>query len=228
MTATVNSINKIFKKFLADEGQDDIFENWMSPRIQTSLKRATTQIHNKQVKDPNAPKRALTAYIFFCTENRPKVKKSLGAETNVIDVTRKLGEMWNDLNKRKPSSIKKYEKLAKEDKERYQREMETYKSAMASATPDDFKAPAHTPQKKTKDPNAPKRARSAYLFFCDDNRQSVREQLGPDHKMTDVMAKLGEMWKELKNTGGDDYDTYVELANQDSERYEREIAEYKA
>ena len=32
--------------------------------------------------------------------------------------------------------------------------------------------------RKKKDPNAPKRGKSAYLFFCDDNRNEVKQSLG--------------------------------------------------
>lgn len=50
--------------------------------------------------------------------------------------------------------------------------------------------------KKTKDPNAPKRNKSAYLFFCDDKRDSVKKS-NPDLKMTEVSKKLAELWRAL-------------------------------
>ena len=50
--------------------------------------------------------------------------------------------------------------------------------------------------KKKKDPNAPKRAKSAYFIFCEDKRPEIKSKY-PDLKMTDVSKKLGEAWKEL-------------------------------
>ena len=49
-----------------------------------------------------------------------------------------------------------------------------------------------------KDPNKPKRGKSAYLFFCADNRAKTKEELGDDAKATEVTAELGKRWNELK------------------------------
>ena len=51
---------------------------------------------------------------------------------------------------------------------------------------------------KKKDKNAPKRGKSAYLFFCNDKRAEIKEELGEDAKATEVTSRLGELWNELK------------------------------
>lgn len=51
------------------------------------------------------------------------------------------------------------------------------------------------PQKK-KDPNAPKRGLSAYMFFCQDMRETIKTE-NPDMSFTDLTKELGRQWKEL-------------------------------
>ena len=56
---------------------------------------------------------------------------------------------------------------------------------------------ASAPAKKAKkDPNAPKRGKSAYIFFCDKIRAELKEQ-NPEAKTSDLMKLMGEKWKTL-------------------------------
>ena len=78
---------------------------------------------------------------------------------------------------------------------------------------------------KEKDPNAPKRGKSAYLYFCNMNRDSARKALGPDAKATDVTSKLGSMWNQLKNDKRSaELSKYEKMAAEDKERYEKDRA----
>ena len=55
-------------------------------------------------------------------------------------------------------------------------------------------------KRKEKDPNAPKRAASAYMLWLNENRSSIKDELltsNPDAKITDVTKRAGELWKEL-------------------------------
>ena len=50
---------------------------------------------------------------------------------------------------------------------------------------------------KKKDPNAPKRGLSAYMFFCQDMRDTIKSEGGPNISFTDITKELGKQWKEL-------------------------------
>jgi hypothetical protein len=55
-------------------------------------------------------------------------------------------------------------------------------------------------KRKQKDPNAPKRAASAYMLWLNENRSSIKDELltsNPSAKITDVTKRAGELWKEL-------------------------------
>ncbi|KAF1813016.1 nucleosome binding protein [Eremomyces bilateralis CBS 781.70] len=86
------------------------------------------------------------------------------------------------------------------------------------------KAKVTKPEKRKKDPNAPKRGLSAYMFFANDNRDKVRED-NPGIKFGDVGKALGEKWKELTDK---DKAPYEAKAKVDKKRYEDEKAAYNA
>ena len=50
--------------------------------------------------------------------------------------------------------------------------------------------------RKKKDPNAPKRALSAYFFFCNDMRQETRDE-NPSKKITEIATLLAEKRRAL-------------------------------
>ncbi|ODM88114.1 High mobility group protein DSP1, partial [Orchesella cincta] len=51
----------------------------------------------KKVKDPNAPKRALSAFFWFGHDERANVKGA-NPEFGIGDVTKELGKMWGGMN----------------------------------------------------------------------------------------------------------------------------------
>jgi high mobility group protein B1 len=48
----------------------------------------------KKFKDPNAPKRPPSAFLF-CSENHPKIKGE-HPTFSIGDIVKKLGEKWNN------------------------------------------------------------------------------------------------------------------------------------
>lgn len=80
-------------------------------------------------------------------------------------------------------------------------------------------------KKKKKDPNMPKRAKSAYLFFAMDKRQEVLAQYPHlASKVADVATILGKRWGEALEKEKKKYNI---LAANDKQRYEAEMAAYK-
>ncbi|XP_031340324.1 high mobility group protein B2-like isoform X2 [Photinus pyralis] len=85
----------------------------------------------KQIKDPNAPKRSLSAFFWFCNDERSKVK-SQNPEYGVGDIAKELGRRWAEAD----SDVKsKYEAMAEKDKARYEKEMTAYKKKNNPAMP---------------------------------------------------------------------------------------------
>jgi hypothetical protein len=76
--------------------------------------------------------------------------------------------------------------------------------------------------KKVKDPNAPKRALSAYMCFAKDQRGAILKK-NPTFGVTDVAKALGAQWKTTK-----DKSKYEAEAAKDKARYEAAMKKYKA
>ncbi|KAI8463787.1 MAG: high mobility group box domain-containing protein [Monoraphidium minutum] len=85
------------------------------------------------------------------------------------------------------------------------------------------KAAAPKAGKKEKDPNAPKRGLSAYMFFSQAKRKEVADK-NPEYKMGDIAKELGAMWKTISDK---DKAKYEDMAKKDKERYEKAKAEYE-
>jgi len=80
----------------------------------------------------------------------------------------------------------------------------------------------HKDEKKKKDPNAPKRAQTAYFLWMNENRSKITK---PGMSVADVAKEGGAQWKAMSEA---DKKPWEEKAKKDKERYEKEMAEYKA
>jgi len=88
---------------------------------------------------------------------------------------------------------------------------------------------AEKPEKATrggarkKDPKAPKRALSAYMFFSQDWRERIKAE-NPEASFGEVGKLLGAKWKELEE---EEKKPYIEQAARDKSRAEQEKSEYE-
>ena len=76
--------------------------------------------------------------------------------------------------------------------------------------------------KKEKDPNAPKKPFSAYMIYCNSNRETMKKDF-PNMSNNELFTALGNCWKQL---GNEERAQYVEKATADRDRYDREYKEY--
>lgn len=162
----------------------------------------------KAKKDPNAPKRAMSGFMFFSNHMRPKLK-ARHPDITFLELGTEIGKLWRGLSnaKRKP-----YMQLANEDKARYQDEKANY------VAPPQFVNKG----KKKKDPNAPKRGMSAYLYYCQQYRKSVQKK-HPKKKMTELAVILAGNWKKASASQRKKFQA---MAEKDKQRYFKEKIAY--
>ncbi|KAJ7411343.1 High mobility group protein B1 [Pitangus sulphuratus] len=169
-----------------------------------------------------SPSRAKSSIIIICfafLREKPKVFR-FGLPENEEDkltcavrVTVKKRERSGSEGQTMSSKEKgKFEDMAKADKLRYEKEMKNYVP------------PKGETKKKFKDPNAPKRPPSAFFLFCSEFRPKIKGE-HPGLSIGDVAKKLGEMWN---NTAADDKQPYEKKAAKLKEKYEKDIAAYRA
>ncbi|KAI4378042.1 hypothetical protein MLD38_015583 [Melastoma candidum] len=75
----------------------------------------------KKEKDPLKPKQPMSAFFLYSNERR----SDLIAESSILEVAKIAGEEWKGMNEKQR---KPYEEMARQNKERYLKEMEAYKA----------------------------------------------------------------------------------------------------
>ncbi|GAA5825678.1 hypothetical protein JCM10212_002149 [Sporobolomyces blumeae] len=85
----------------------------------------------KAKKDPNAPKRPLSAYMHFSQAKRAEVKEE-NPDVSFGEIGKLLGQKWKDAD---ASERAPFEEKAKEDKARYEREKSEYDGGDAKPAP---------------------------------------------------------------------------------------------
>jgi hypothetical protein len=86
------------------------------PKKDVAVKKA------KKVKDPNAPKRALSSFILFSNAKRTELKAN-NPEWKVTEVSAELGRLWREATDDEKAP---FVEAAEADKERYAEEMAAY------------------------------------------------------------------------------------------------------
>jgi len=103
--------------------------NWTPPPGETKGRRARRPRGMKKEKDPNKPKRALSAFFYYANEERPKVRAS-NPDFSVGEVAKELGRQWNELSATEKAP---FEKSASDDRARYDEAMKSYKAGESPA-----------------------------------------------------------------------------------------------
>jgi len=211
-------IDDVIQAFQADEVQTKLID-----AIQNNIPKATRKSSkDRKPKDPNAPKRPKSSYLFFCEDKRDDVKEDY-PDLKATEITSKLGELWKALS---DSDKTKYIEQAEEAKESYKENMSSYvrpsDEELIQLAASKKGKKGKKGEKRPKDPNAPKRPKSSYLFFCEDKRVLVKEA-EPELKATEVTSKLGQLWKALSEK---QKQKYVKKAEQAKEDYNEEMKSY--
>jgi len=165
------------------------------------------QKKQKKVKDPNAPKRSCSSWIFFTMEMRPKVKEE-NPDKKTTELTTIMSEMWRDYS---DEQKKPYKLLEQNDKERFSKAKEAYESDQSDSDSEEKK---EKKVKKVKDPDAPKKNMNNYMHFCKLTRSK-------DEDVKYTAAALKVMWCDL-----DDKSEFTDIAAKDKDRYIKEKGEY--
>ena len=210
------TVNAFVTAFIADIDSDSTFLDSWNARA-SDFKKLFKKTKSK--KDKNAPKKNSSAYIFFCNDKRPEVKEDY-PELKNNHILKELGLLWKKCKDEKPKEVKKYEKKAADDKERYQEEMKNY---VPSEEVED--EPKEKKPRKKKAAGAPKKGKSAYMFFCADERIKLKQEQ-PEMTAKEVLTELGARWKVYKEKNLQGVANYEEAALEDKTRYEEEMKNY--
>lgn len=115
------------------------------------------------------------------------------------------------------------EKLIRDLAEKYDFDVEDALKHFAEEVPMVKKEKKEKKVKKVKDPNAPKKATTAYFFYLKEKRTEVADELkGLSSK--EIVKKISVMWNLIKDT--DDANPYHALNAADKTRFASEMLLY--
>jgi len=169
-----------------------------------SKRKAEEEANGGPVMKP--PKRARTAYLVFCDRYRPQIIKAVHPEPEakftreeMQSVTTQLATLWKNVSPNELEECKAEAARMKAD----------YEAQKAAFTPAGIKK---VTKKKGKNAQIlvegtgekPKRARTAYLIFCDRYRNKIMAEVHADptskftrEEMQQVTTRLADMWKQI-------------------------------
>ena len=214
---------------LEGEDQQKIIGDAIGQFVQENLSKLVKERKPREIKlkDENAPKKNKSAYLLFSSKMRPQIKDE-SPEMKVTEISKVIGLKWGELSEKKKF---KYQTEAAADKLRYQEEMKGYVrpsddelmkqkiNQKKRRGPKGDKKP-----RKKKEPGAPKKALSAYMFFVKEQRPEVKAQ-NPEMSTQDIAKEMGRLWKE-DFASEEARASWVEMAQEDKERYAHANAEF--
>eukprot|EP00586_Coscinodiscus_wailesii_P013031 CAMPEP_0172500514 /NCGR_PEP_ID=MMETSP1066-20121228/139453_1 /TAXON_ID=671091 /ORGANISM="Coscinodiscus wailesii, Strain CCMP2513" /LENGTH=430 /DNA_ID=CAMNT_0013274793 /DNA_START=55 /DNA_END=1347 /DNA_ORIENTATION=+ len=165
-------------------------------------------------KAPQAPKRFKSAFMFFSVAKHPefraKQKLNKDADHAVPNVAKLVSEAWRGLS---PDERAVWDKLAADDKKRYEVERAMYTGP--------WKVPA--PKRARKSPDAPKRPMSAFLAYSKKMRSSAKAA-NQHLSNTEVSKLLADMWKQESE---DVKEEFIKKEAEQRALYKTAIAEWR-
>eukprot|EP00980_Cylindrotheca_fusiformis_P008004 scaffold1706_cov116-Cylindrotheca_fusiformis.AAC.7 len=167
-----------------------------------SAARLTSNGVKKVTKGSNGPKRPLSAYMFFCRDKRAAVSKEC---SSLGETSKELARLWALTS---PTERKPFEKLAAQDKERYEREKLEGETPPQQASKRS-RAPAGKADKK-KTPTKKKRGPSAYMLFCAEHRGEIVDDSGNKLPLGETTKRLAKMWNECNDEDRAKYNAKAE------------------
>ncbi|OWM69759.1 hypothetical protein CDL15_Pgr025608 [Punica granatum] len=110
-----------------DSGEDDsdaIKATTSKKKMKVGDEDGSKKRKQKKKKDPNAPKKAMSGYMFFLQNEREKMKKS-NPGVSFADASREIADKWRGMSAEEKEP---YEAKAQVDKKRYRDELSDYKN----------------------------------------------------------------------------------------------------
>jgi HMG (high mobility group) box len=186
----IQSINAFVTSFISDasdilspEQVTQLLAKWKkhTPELKKELKPKTAEQKAELAEAKEAkPKHFKSAYIFYCQQQRPIIKKNK-PDASATDIISLLAQQWKALTATRKAP---FETKAKDDKARYDREMTVYYDEHPDEMP------------KSKKPKAVStKPKNAYQFFYEEAKETLKaEGLSGKNLQSAIFAK----WREVK------------------------------
>ena len=182
-------------------------------------KKEEDRLKSTMVKKPRI------AYWMWLYENRSSIvqEHSLQGKRG-SEISKKAGEMWRNVD---PAEKTKYEEKAAADKIRYTEEINALQHKMGLDKDENHrkrKRQDHGKSRKKKDPDAPKKPLSAYFYYLQEERNTIRDKFGISSGR-EFNKKAAEEWKTVPKEVKEKYQM---MAFEAKEKYKKDNEANKA
>lgn len=162
-------------KYLKDIGLEtvDVDHDVMATLLYTNLPKHSSETY----KDPDCPKKAMSAFLLFSSEKRKTIGK-----VDFKTMSKLIGKEWRSLS---TEDKEIWNSKSATDRKRWKKELQEY----IPKTQDELKK-IHSKEKRVKRP------KSAYLFFCQEERKVITGMTP-----TQVLSELGKRWRGQSERG---------------------------
>ena len=181
---------------------------------------AAPKKRTKSGRDPNAPKRNLSAYLLFQNAMRDQYKCDNPGMT-FGQLAKYTSHMYKNLS---PEEKQMWVTRSEQDKARYDAEIATYVSPPGHDAHGNLIDITHGKRQKRsmKDPHAPKRARGSFVFFTFEMRPKIMVEF-PGIKFVEMGTILGQRWRALTP---ENKKRFEDMAAEDKVRFHLEMQKY--
>lgn len=171
----------------------------------------------KKLKDPSAPKRAKTAYVLFCADERPKIKAENNAKLTPQETLSELGKRWKALSAKGRAP---YIKISEGEKKEYKDQMSEYVKPSDEEL-SDLEVNKKKPRKGSKkNDDGTKKVGFKNCFICFTSKvRSAFKLEHPEIPAVDITKMLGAKWSKMT---AEEKEPYVQESLLDKERVKSE------
>ena len=199
--------NKVQKEIVKKEEkvQEQVQQEEVAVTVEDDVVVVVKKRTKKAKVEKTGPKKNKSSYMFFCVDEREKIKQER-ADLNNKEIVVELGARWKTLKESVGDRLKYFEKLAAEDKERYSREK---KDTTVESAKDEVKKTKKT-KKQSEDtedvkPDGQKKTKvNGYINFCKENREIVKKN-NPNILPKEITKELSVLWKNLSESEKEEY-----------------------
>jgi len=177
---------------------------------------------SKIQKDPNAPKRNVSAYLLYQNAMRAQFK-SENPDMTFGQLAKYTSHMYKNLT---PDEKATWDARAQQDKARYDEAISRYVPPPGHDARGNLitvRTGGKRSKRGPKDPAAPKRARGSFVFFTFEMRPIIMKE-NPNTEFVQMGTILGERWRALTP---EQKKRYEDMSAQDKVRFQMEMEKYK-
>ena len=135
---------RVKKEYLSSDSEE--YKEDESDKVSYNKANAAQEVPEQENKPTAMPKKPLSSYIFFSQQVREKIKKD-NPKLSVNELMKEISNRWANISDKEKLP---YNDMAKNDKYRYENELEEYKNKLKQQQKDDKDQQEVTGQRRSK------------------------------------------------------------------------------